>query len=90
LCTLSQRFIHYTTVVAPDYKTKFFVELEKRIHGYMLEPILLYAIRAISSIRVSSYSFQCEIEHWGISNDTSRLRTLYPKQVRESKYPSLL
>lgn len=46
------QFIHYTMVVALDYKTRLFSKLQKQKHGYMLEPIPLYAIRTIASIKV--------------------------------------
>ena len=37
-------FTHYTTHVAPNYKTIFFAERGNRTHQYMLEPIPLSTI----------------------------------------------
>jgi len=60
------RFIHYTTHIAPNYKTMFFAERGNRTHPYMLEPIPLSAIRIIAAaIWLSSHSLQCEMGHWG-------------------------
>ena len=38
------RFTHYTTHVAPNYKSTFFAQRGSRTHRYMLEPIPLSAI----------------------------------------------
>ena len=84
------RFIHYTTYVAPNYKTIFFSERGNRTHPYMLEPIPLSAIRTIASIRLSSHSLRCEMGRWGTGEESHRLCTLCPKQVRESEYHTLL
>ena len=43
-------FTHYTTNVAPNYKTIFFVEWGSHTHRYMLEPIPISTIRTIASI----------------------------------------
>ena len=59
------RFTHYTTHVAPNYKTIFFAERGKRTHRYMLEPISLYAIRTIASMWLSSHALRCETGRWG-------------------------
>ena len=75
------RFTHYTTHVAPNYKTIFFTERGNRMHRYMLEPIPLSAIRTIASMRLSSHALRCETGHWGTSDESGRLCTRCPKQV---------
>ena len=67
------RFTHYTTHVAPNYKTIFFVERENRTHRYMLEPIPLSVIRTIASMRLSSHALRCETGRWGPSDESGRL-----------------
>jgi hypothetical protein len=84
------QFIHYTTVVVPNYKTKFFSKSGNRMYGYMLEPILLYDIIMIASIRVSFDSRQCKIGGWDIIENTSQLCILCLEQIRESRYRTLL
>ena len=84
------RFTHYTTHVAPNYKTIFFAERGNRTHRYMLEPIPLSAIRTIASMRLSSHALRCETGRWGTSDESGRLCTLCPKQVQESKYHTLI
>ena len=54
---------HYTTHVAPDYKTIFFVERGKRIHWYKFKPISLSIIRTIASTQLSSHALRCETGH---------------------------
>ena len=56
----------------------------------MLEPIPLSATRTIASMRLSSHALRCEIGHWGTSDESGRLFTLSPKQVRESEYHTLI
>ena len=84
------RFTHYTTHVAPNYKSIFFAERGNRTHRYMLEPIPLSAIRTIASMRLSSHALRCETGRWGTSDESGRLCTLCPKQVRESEYHTLI
>ena len=59
------RFTHYTTHVARNYKTIFFAERGNRTHRYMLEPIPLFSIQTIVSIRLSSHALRCEKGRWG-------------------------
>ena len=54
------RFTHYTTHVAPNYKSIFFAERGNCTHRYMLEPIPLFAIRTIASMQLNSHAFPCE------------------------------
>ena len=85
------RFTHYTTNVASNYKTIFFAERGSRTHRYMLELIPLASIRTIAFMRLSSHAFQCETGGcWGTSDESGRLCTLCPKQVRESEYHTLI
>ena len=84
------RFTHYTTHVAPNYKTIFFAEWGNRTHQYMLEPIPLSAIRTIASMRPSSHALRCETGRWGTSDESGRLCTLCHKQVRGSKYDTFI
>ena len=56
----------------------------------MLEPIPLSTIRTIASMWLSSHALRCETERWGTSDDSARLCTLFPKQVRESQYHTLI
>ena len=84
------RFSHYTTYVAPNYKTLFFSERGNRAHPYILEPIALSAIRTIASIHLSSHSLRCETGRWGTDEESHRLCTLCPCPVRESEYHTLL
>ena len=44
------RFTHYTTHVAPNYKSIFFAERGNCTHRYMLEPVPLSTIRTIASM----------------------------------------
>ena len=44
------RFTHYTTHIAPNYKTLLFPKRGRRTHRYMLEPISLSVIRTIASM----------------------------------------
>ena len=83
-------FTHYTTHVAPNYKTIFFTERGNRTHRYMLEPIPLSAIRTTASMRLSSHALRCETGRWGTSDESGRLCTLCPKQVREFEYHTLI
>ncbi|MCO5590826.1 hypothetical protein L7F22_044801 [Adiantum nelumboides] len=55
------RFIHYTTHIAPNYKTMFFAERRNHTHTYMLDPIPLSAIRTIAAIRLTSHFLRCKI-----------------------------
>ena len=80
------RFTHYTTRVAPNYKSIFFAERENRTHQHMLEPISLSSIRTIASMGLSSHALRCETRRWGTSDESGRLCTLCPKQVQESEY----
>ena len=59
-----------------------------RTHRYMLQPIPLASIRTIDSMRLSSHALQCESGALGhrTSDESGRLCTLCPKQVRESEY----
>ena len=84
------RFTHYTTQIAPNYKTMFFAERGNRTHPYMLEPIPLSAIRTIAAIRLSSHSLRCETGRWGNGHESDRLCTLCSLQVRESEYHTLI
>ena len=54
------RLTHYTTHVAPNYKTIFFTKRGNRTHQYMLEPISLSTTRTIASMRLSSHALRCE------------------------------
>ena len=81
---------YYTTYVASNYKTLFFSERGNRAHPYILEPIPLSAICTIASIRLSSHSLRCETGRWGTGEESHRLCTLCPRQVRESEYHTLL
>ena len=81
---------HYSTHVAPNYKTIFFAERGNRTHRYMLEPMPLSAIQTIASMQLSSHTLRCETGHWGTSDESGRLCTLFPKQVWESKYHTLV
>ena len=83
-------FTHYTTHVAPNYKNIFFAERGNHTHRYMLEPIPLSAIRTIASMWLSSHALRCETGRWGTSDESGRLCTLCPKQVRESEYHTLI
>ena len=56
----------------------------------MLEPILLYAIRTIASVRLSSHSLKCDTGCWGTSDESNQLCTLCPKHVQESEYHMLI
>ena len=49
---------------------------------YMLEPIPLFAIQTIVSMRLSSHALSCETWRW--------LCTFCPKQVWESEYHTLI
>ena len=82
--------INYTTHVAPNYKTIFLAEWGNRTHLYMLEPVPLASIRTNVSMRFSSHALRCETGCWGTSDQSGRLCTLCPKQVRESEYHSLI
>lgn len=84
------RFMHYTTHIAPNYKTMFFSERGYRTHPYMLEPIPLSAIRTIAAIRLSSHSLRCETGRWGTGEESLRVCTLCTLQVRESEHHTLL
>ena len=84
------RFTHYTMHVAPNYKSIFFAEQGNRTHRYMLEPIPLFVIRTIASMRLSSHALRCETGHWGPSDESHRQCTLCPKKVRESEYHTLI
>ena len=55
-------------------------------HRYMLEPIPLFAIQTIASMRLSSHALRCETGCWGTSDESGRLCTVCPKRVKESKY----
>ena len=59
-------------------------------HRYMVEPMLLFAIRTIASMRLSSHALRCDTGRWGTSDESGRLCTLFLKQVRESKYHTLI
>ena len=84
-------FTHYTTHVALNYKTTFFVERGNRVsHRFMLETIQLCTIQTIASMRLSSHALRCEMGHWGTGDESDRLCTLCPKQVRESEYHTLI
>ena len=48
---------HDTTHVTPNYKTIFFIEQGNDRHQYMLEPIPLFAILTIASMRLSSHAY---------------------------------
>ena len=74
------------TYVAPDYKTIFFAKWENHTHQYMLDPIPLSTTRSNPSMWRRSHSKQCHRRCWGTSIESSRLCTLCPKQVPESKY----
>ena len=50
------RFTHYTTHIAPNYKSIFFSKRGSRTHPYMLEPIPLSAVRTLAAIRLSCHS----------------------------------
>ena len=82
--------INYTTHVAPNYKTIFLAEWGNRTHLYMLEPVPLASIRTNVSMRFSSHALRCETGCWGTSDQSGRLCTLCPKQVRESEYHTLI
>ncbi|MCO5601339.1 hypothetical protein L7F22_055459 [Adiantum nelumboides] len=84
------RFIHYTTHVAPNYKAIFFSKRGSHTHPYMLAPIPLSAIRTDASIRLSSHSLRCKIGRWGTGEESHRVCTLCPQQVRESEYHTLI
>lgn len=84
------RFSHYTTYVSPNYKSLYFSERGNRTHPYILEPIPLSAIRTIASIRLSSHSLRCETGRWGTGEESQRLCTLCPRQVRETEFHTLL
>ena len=84
------RFIHYIINVAPNYKTIFFKEWGSRSHRYTLEPIPIFAIQTIASMRLSSHTLRCEMGRWGTSDESGRLCTFCPKQVRESEYHTLI
>ena len=56
----SSRFKHYTTQIAPNYKTIFYGERGKSSHHYLLESIPLSAIFTTASMRLSSHSLRCE------------------------------
>ena len=83
-------FTHYTTHVTPNYKIIFFTERGNRTHRYMLEHISLSTIQTIASMRLSSRALWCETGRWGTSDESGRLCTLCPKQVRESEYHTLI
>ena len=76
--------LHLTT------KPNFFVEWGNCTYRYMLEPIPLSTIRTISSMGISSHALRCKTGHWGTSDESGRLCTLWPKHVRESKYHTLI
>ena len=84
------RFTHYTTHVAPNYKSIFFTERGNRTHRYMLESIPLSAIQTIDSMWLSSHALRCETERWGTSDESGWLCTLCPKQVWEAEYHTLI
>ena len=83
-------FTHYTTHVAPNYKTIFFVEWGNRTNRYMLEPIPLSTVRTNASMRLSSHALRCETGRWGTSDESVRLCRLCPKQVREFECHTLI
>ena len=84
------RFTHYTTHVAPNYKTIFFAKRGNCTHQYMVEPIPLSVIRTIASMRLSSHALRCETGRWGTSDESGRLCTLCPKWVWEFEYHDLI
>ena len=63
-------FTHYTTHVAPNYKTIFFAERGNHTHRYMLDTIPLSVIRSIASMRLSSHTLRCEVGRWGTSDES--------------------
>mgnify|MGYP000182075081 FL=1 len=81
---------HYTTDVAPNYRTMFFDEGVNHTHQYMLETIPLSAIRTIAFLQLSSHSLWCATRHQSKSDESNRLCTLCPKQVREFEYHTLI
>ena len=83
-------FTHYTTHVAPNYKTIFFAKRGNCTHRYILEPIPLSSIRIIASMRISSHALRCETGRLGKSDESGRLCTICPKQVRKSEYHTLI
>ena len=44
----------------------------------------------IASMQLSSHALRCEMGRWGTIDESGRLCTLCPKQVRESKYHTLI
>ena len=54
-----------------------------------VEPIM-FAIRTIASMRLTSHALRCEMGHWGTSDESGRVCTACLKQVRESKYHTLI
>ena len=56
----------------------------------LLKHILLSVIWIIASIQLSSHALQCEMVIWGTSDESGRLSTIIPKQVRESEYHTLI
>ena len=92
--SVNEAFLQRQCIMTLDkcggYKTIFFLERGNRTHRYMVEPIPLSAIRTIASMRLSSHALRCETGRWGTSDESGRLCTLCPKQVRESEYHTLI
>ena len=81
---------NYTTHVASNNKTISLAELGNRTYQYKLDPIPVFAIGTIASMQVKSHALRCETWGLGTTYESGRLCIVFPKQVRESKYETLI